>query len=1494
MWAGCDNRFMATSIQKNPRSQPKPPVPPPAEKKAEHPAAKKPAEKPAVEKGATAPQVQDSKEQKKVTPEPAKAQARNEDKFEAAGKANASGKGGVAEPQAGQQAAQASAAQASKDADELYKATKGGLTGWGTDEKKVFDTLRGKSKEEVASIEKDFKDHYNRDLKQTLRDDLKDNSTDLKRINHILDGNHPAADAAAIRREQEKGLLGSNEEIIKTLQSTPPEKRRELAEAYQKDFGQERIGRGPDYQITKNGDPSQALQKSLSHRLNESEQAQVRELLAAGETKDPAERNRLEASVVSRQVGDTKDTNKVVETLGRLSPEQRAAVQQDGGVERTLNERLEKKQISSGDYHRALGTLKGDQSMAQAGELQNAMKGTLGPDQTKVRKLLEGNTGEQNAKVAEQYQQQTGRSLHEDIGRWGDKEQAQAAQAALQKPRSPQEAAASEARKLHLATRGWGTDEDGIRDTLKGKSKQEINQIADEYKKQYGQDLGKKLDQELSGREQVELYDQLYQKGDVDEKAPDAAQQKLERLRERGEAEKSWGTGLVNTIQRTTKGEADADRLERNLDKAQVAVNRGDAAEANKRLGYGQTDLQQVKESKDQAGEVAATVATTAAVTGAVVLSGGAATPLAVAGYAAIGAGTRYTAQKFVQGDALSNEEGLRQTALGALDGATAVLPVLPKGAGTAGNVGRQVVSEAAEQTALQRIRQEAVKGAGEGLYGAAITGAADKATQRETWENGALQGTLSVLNSAAFNGSVGALTGSVTGGSLQAAQEALSARRLGSLSKATPSGSPEADLQRSRIEQALSQGQSTRELNSPQARKLSAVPTTGNQAQRTQIQEVYYAPPGARLKPTLEAAAKRAETSQHTQMVSFNGEQVYINPGESAEQALKQYEATGKPSRVPYKTGATQIQEVYHAPEGAQLKPTVRDAVYRAATERKTQVVVFNGETLQINPGDTAKQALEQYAATGKPNHVLPKPGDRDFHDIGALSNIDNLSQALSDTARRTKRIQVADVNGLTLEVKPGDTAKSVREQYLRGAAAMTPKTAQPPLALPEARYRQPDTSDLGDMVERATRIANKSNQPFTIRHPGLNQSFTIEPGSTAPYNARKVAIEINSRPYPTDLGYQTPGYFGYHDYAVGLDGKSKLAIDSVSENSGDFVPMLSHYYKGYFSPEEAGGLPLKPSDPGPWRGSPPKVEHIPLANGSAVLRDAEGSLRNPDITNIQETSVAPIGAEIEPTVEKAIARANATRQTQNVFFNGENVQINPGAHKEDVLRRYAATGKPNHVPRPTGPTQIQEGFNAPLGANIHDMLKQAAERVESSGRTQLVYFNDEILKLNPGDDVKGVLDKYLATGKPTVVSHKPGPSQIQEGFNAPIGSNIKDLLDEANERVQASGRTQLIYINDEIVKLNPGDDVKGVLDKYLATGKPAVSSHRPGPSQIQETYNPPPGSDINHLTQELHERAQATGKTQIIFLQDKRIQIDPGDKLEDVLKKHGLEGTR
>ena len=144
------------------------------------------------------------------------------------------------------------------------------------------------------------------------------------------------------------------------------------------------------------------------------------------------------------------------------------------------------------------------------------------------------------------------------------------------------------------------------------------------YREKYGHDLRGRLDEEIDGREQVELIDQLFDRGKIDaRRAGRQPAERLRRLREQQQVEQGGGLWLTSKIQETVKGESDEQRLDRNVDRAETAAASGDQARAGRLLGFAEGDLDSLVTAKNEAAEWAATGAAVVASTAVVIGTAG-------------------------------------------------------------------------------------------------------------------------------------------------------------------------------------------------------------------------------------------------------------------------------------------------------------------------------------------------------------------------------------------------------------------------------------------------------------------------------------------------------------------------------------------------------------------------------------------------------------------------------------------------------------------------------------------------------------------------------------------------------------------------------------------------------------------------------------------------------------------------------------------------------
>jgi hypothetical protein len=434
------------------------------------------------------------------------------------------------------------------------------------------------------------------------------------------------------------------------------------------------------------------------------------------------------------------------------------------------------------------------QADRDAKALYDATEGGLtgwGTNEDAIFRTLQGKSKSEIDLIRESYRDHYGRDLDPvlrgevggDDRRWLDQLLQGTSKKSPEEVSPPFRPHGDDAARLEEAMDGVGTDESAIRDVLGNKSKADIDDLARVYKQRYGEDLRSRLQGELGGRDELELVDQLFDRGKIDPRDPNANAERLRRLREQQDLESGAGGWVTDKVQRGLKGESDQQRLERNIARAEQASSAGDQARAARLLGHAQGDLDSFKTAKDSAADAAATGAAVVASTAVVVGTAGAATPLVVAGAAALAGGTASAgAYAVVQGGAADAADLGRQGLIGAAAGATAVVgaPLSVAGRAAVGAAGRQAAVEAGEQVAggvVRGIVQGAREGARAGAAGGAADGAVRTATERGTWEDGLARGAFRVVGGTVEGAATGALVGAGTGAAVGAAKHARAGR---------------------------------------------------------------------------------------------------------------------------------------------------------------------------------------------------------------------------------------------------------------------------------------------------------------------------------------------------------------------------------------------------------------------------------------------------------------------------------------------------------------------------------------------------------------------------------------------------------------------------------------------------------------------------------------------------------------------------------------------
>jgi hypothetical protein len=643
---------------------------------------------------------------------------------------------------------------ASRDATALYKAAFPGLTGLGTEEDEIWNILEKRTRAELDLIREQFRKHYKLDLDKALRDEF--SGTDLERLDALLAGDKGLAGAIVIHDNATIGL-GHGETILQVLRQASPAERQAIAHAFHRKYGR-------DYPSAyrSNATPAEFLRKVINPYLDilKQHQSQVADLLATTRESKPSHVARLEANVAGSQVRNAlrkflgADPDEVLELLKPLPSEQRSLLLSDT----VLMDEL-RKGLSPQDFASARALLEGRLAAYDAALLRKALESWSGPDKTTLQNLLKGKTAKELKAIQIEFYVQTKRSLVEAISALGGLE-ATVMLGYLNPPAASTkgEQGEADARRLRLAMAPLGTDEQALREVLGNKSKPQINQIAAAYQRLFGNNLREDLASELSGRDGLDILLQMFDLGAINDKAPGAAQERLNRLKAQQRFERSLGLDLINQVQTVMKGESDDARLTRQLRTAAVELEHGKVNAARQRLGYATDDLQTLRETKNSVAETTSSVAVGAVTMGAVIMTGGAATPVAIAGYSALGATTRVATQRFIQGESLGGEDIIHQGTLGLVEGGTVIIPLSKGGSLLSGRVGQAV------RPALgQRVGATLLKGSYEGAVGGMASGTLEQTLQSETWSNGTLRGLGRVTLRAGTEGLLGAATGGVT-----------------------------------------------------------------------------------------------------------------------------------------------------------------------------------------------------------------------------------------------------------------------------------------------------------------------------------------------------------------------------------------------------------------------------------------------------------------------------------------------------------------------------------------------------------------------------------------------------------------------------------------------------------------------------------------------------------------------------------------------------------
>ena len=152
-----------------------------------------------------------------------------------------------------------------------------------------------------------------------------------------------------------------------------------------------------------------------------------------------------------------------------------------------------------------------------------------GTDEDAIFNVLKGKTPDQRAAIKAAYKKRTGRTLESDLKSELSGSEMRKASALLTQGRQ------TEADRIRDAVEGMGTDENTVFRMLEGKTETEVKAIKAEYKKKFGEELGKRLESEMSGSDLTKARNLLKGEPEGDPSIKDPKAREADRVNRVGE-----------------------------------------------------------------------------------------------------------------------------------------------------------------------------------------------------------------------------------------------------------------------------------------------------------------------------------------------------------------------------------------------------------------------------------------------------------------------------------------------------------------------------------------------------------------------------------------------------------------------------------------------------------------------------------------------------------------------------------------------------------------------------------------------------------------------------------------------------------------------------------------------------------------------------------------------------------------------------------------------
>lgn len=626
------------------------------------------------------------------------------------------------------------------------------MDGWGTDEAGVFTALRGLNQAEMAALRAEFRNHYNRDLDAMIADEM--SGRDLAEARALMTANPVEAVLAGL--DNSVGFFNDDEaKIDELLRGLSDDDRQALVKHRRWPEVRARVRGalgGSDLQAFdayERGDKAGAAAIRLDDAMG-----------ASGAWYNPFTWGTDEQAVYDRLADMPAEDRAQIESAYN----ERMRAQGNGS---NLREHLES-ELSGADLDRAVAVLEANTIDEQVARLLQTMEG-LGTNEAELFRLLEDQSldADMRQAVVARFNE-----LHGD--RWGSLDEAIASETSGLDLERANNAVANGGRQdpafmLFFAMTGFGTDEQLIRDTLKGKSAAEIDAMRAAWNREFAGRYGANFDDafrsELSGRDYFDIVE-IQLRGEPQNDEERAVILEMQYDYERGERSTLLGRSFMDLADMTGYSSS-ASQMDMQYGRLQSLYNEDGAIDAPEGAmaslyAWSQDDLQDYRAAKDRITDALATGAEILVAAIVTVCTKGAAAPWLVAVLSGVAGGAAgIAARAAMQGEAYGIEAigaDVLKTLLtaGIAAGAEAVT-IAKRFKDLAATFGDGVAAELAEA---------ALKGSATGLLNGAVEGAFNEDAMRA--------GAAEYLASIGRGAGTGMITGAVTSAAGKGAESAL------------------------------------------------------------------------------------------------------------------------------------------------------------------------------------------------------------------------------------------------------------------------------------------------------------------------------------------------------------------------------------------------------------------------------------------------------------------------------------------------------------------------------------------------------------------------------------------------------------------------------------------------------------------------------------------------------------------------------------------------